>query len=64
MGEEPLDCSWCGSARSIEHGICQICMMEYPLETRIIHLPSERPERTTLITVDLAETEEELGVAE
>jgi hypothetical protein len=27
---EPLDCSWCGSALSIEHGVCQVCLMRFP----------------------------------
>lgn len=39
METERLDCSWCGSARSIEYGICQVCLMEFPLETKIIKLP-------------------------
>jgi hypothetical protein len=42
MGAESLDCTWCGSARSIEYGICQICLMEYPLETQVIPLPQDR----------------------
>ena len=42
MELEPLDCHWCGSARSIEFGICQVCLMEYPVETQIIELPTER----------------------
>lgn len=24
------DCTWCGSARSIEHDICQVCLMRFP----------------------------------
>jgi hypothetical protein len=39
---ELLDCHWCGSARSIEFGICQVCLMEYPVETKVIELPVER----------------------
>jgi hypothetical protein len=31
MNTDRLDCTWCGSAASIEHGICQVCLMEYPL---------------------------------
>ncbi len=27
---EPRDCSWCGSARSIEYGVCQVCLMRFP----------------------------------
>lgn len=61
MGEQRLDCNWCGSARSIEHGICQICLMEYPLETRVIQLPVERHEKkrvaisNTTVVLDDAE---------
>ncbi len=42
METERLDCTWCGSARSIEHGICQVCLMEFPLDTKIIKLPLDR----------------------
>jgi hypothetical protein len=31
MGEV-TDCTWCGSAGSIEFGICQVCLMPYPEE--------------------------------
>lgn len=27
---EPRDCTWCGSARSIEHDVCQVCLMRFP----------------------------------
>jgi len=27
---DPLDCTWCGSARSIEYGVCQVCLMRLP----------------------------------
>lgn len=27
---EPRDCTWCGSALSIEHGVCQVCLMRFP----------------------------------
>ena len=36
------DCPWCGSAQSIEHGLCQVCLMEFPVETTIIALPTPR----------------------
>lgn len=36
---ERLDCSWCDSVRSIEFGICQICLMEYPTESSVVELP-------------------------
>ena len=26
----PQDCTWCGSAQSIEYGICQVCLMRMP----------------------------------
>ena len=47
--EERADCTWCGSARSIEFGICQVCLMEYPLETKVIRLPLERTERRSSV---------------
>jgi hypothetical protein len=34
---EVTDCTWCGSAGSIEYGICQVCLMPYPNE--LIELP-------------------------
>lgn len=27
---ELRDCTWCGSARSIEHDVCQVCLMRFP----------------------------------
>ncbi|MFN2589327.1 MAG: hypothetical protein ABR518_00965 [Actinomycetota bacterium] len=27
---EVTDCTWCGSAGSIAHGMCQVCFMPYP----------------------------------
>ena len=27
---EARDCTWCGSARSIEHDVCQVCLMRFP----------------------------------
>ena len=42
MRTDRLDCSWCGSAASIEHGICQVCLMEYPVDTKVIRLPLGR----------------------
>ena len=48
LGEEPVvgaelfDCPWCGSAKSIEHGLCQVCLMEFDVETKIIQLPPRR----------------------
>lgn len=57
METERLDCSWCGSARSIEYGICQVCLMEYPLDTKIIHLPLGRLPRPTERILELDEPE-------
>lgn len=61
MEHDRLDCSWCGSARSIEYGICQVCLMEYPHETKIIPLPIERAVASRRV-IDL--TESEIGLAE
>lgn len=27
---EPRDCDWCGSAKSVERGVCQVCLMRFP----------------------------------
>jgi len=56
METERLDCDWCGSARSIEYGLCQVCLMEYPMDTRVILLPLERPSKISR-TVHLDEQE-------
>ncbi|MBI4729776.1 MAG: hypothetical protein HY775_09800 [Acidobacteria bacterium] len=42
MESELFDCTWCGSARSVEHGLCQVCLMEYPKKTQILRLPDAR----------------------
>ena len=42
MAGEPFDCPWCGSAKSIEHGLCQVCLMEFDVDTKIINLPPRR----------------------
>lgn len=39
MGADLFDCPWCGSAKSIEHGLCQVCLMEFDVDTKIIQLP-------------------------
>jgi hypothetical protein len=52
-----LDCHWCGSARSIEFGICQVCLMEYPVETKVIELPTER----TVVDLDAGVTISEIA---
>lgn len=60
MDTERLDCNWCGSARSIEHGICQVCLMEYPLETKILQLPLDgerRPQKRHAVVLDPVEAQ-------
>ncbi|MGH2783895.1 MAG: hypothetical protein ACRDJ1_01400 [Actinomycetota bacterium] len=42
MSAEIFDCPWCGSAKSIEHGLCQVCLMEFDVETKVINLPPRR----------------------
>ena len=42
MASELYDCPWCGSAKSIEHGLCQVCLIEFAVETKVIELPSRR----------------------
>ena len=46
MESERQDCTWCGSARSIDHGICQVCLMEYPLGAKILRLPLKQKRLT------------------
>ena len=43
VGVTLYDCPWCGSAKAIEHGLCQVCLMEYPVETKVITLPTTLP---------------------
>ena len=63
MRSDRLDCSWCGSAASIDHGLCQVCLMEYPLETKVITLPvGNAAKKNRRVTIDLNESE--VGVAE
>lgn len=63
MGEERLDCTWCGSARSIEHGMCQVCLMEYALDTQVIQLPVERdvPRRIMPLSTRALEPQSEVA---
>lgn len=56
MITDRLDCTWCGSAASIEHGICQVCLMEYPVDTKVIRLPLGRELRIRE-RLDMAEQE-------
>jgi len=51
MERSKPDCDWCGSAASIEYGVCQVCLMEYPNEATILKLPLE--ERTRRVQLDL-----------
>lgn len=63
MEEDRLDCSWCGSARSIEYGICQVCLMEYPLDTKVIPLPTARVVigKLTRRTIDLTDADADVA---
>jgi hypothetical protein len=45
MEDDRLDCGWCGSARSIEYGICQVCLMEYAVDTAVLTFPLERADQ-------------------
>lgn len=45
MENDRLDCGWCGSARSIEYGICQVCLMEYAVDTAVLRFPLDRPDQ-------------------
>ena len=40
MEPELLDCSWCGSAKSVENGLCQVCLMDYSQHAEVIPLPT------------------------
>jgi hypothetical protein len=64
MDADRLDCTWCGSAASIEYGICQVCLMEHPVNSKVIKLPLTREERAKprLRSINLAT--DEVGVAE
>lgn len=42
---EPGDCTWCGSAQSIEYGVCQVCLMRF----------SEGPEPEPQVVIELRE---------
>jgi len=52
------DCPSCGSAKSIEYGLCQVCLMEFPVETKVITLPPARlslePERERVVAPEAA----------
>lgn len=44
---ELRDCTWCGSAASIEYGVCQVCLMRFPDEDApsiVIRLPDQLEE--------------------
>jgi hypothetical protein len=43
IGVTLFDCPSCGSAKSIEHGLCQVCLVEFPVETKVITLPTALP---------------------
>lgn len=59
MATERHDCTWCGSASSVEYGVCQVCLMEFPNEAIVIKLPIEPVKRTVAI-----EPSSTAGVAE
>lgn len=63
MVDDRLDCGWCGSAASIEYGICQVCLMEYAADTDVIAFPLERPNQLARRR-SLVSTEERVRVAE
>lgn len=44
-GPELFDCHSCGSARSVEHGLCQVCLTEYREDTQVIPLPKAARDR-------------------
>ena len=49
MKTERYDCTWCGSAASVEYGVCQICLMEFPSRATVITLPAkDRPAQRTV----------------
>ncbi|MDQ3990982.1 MAG: hypothetical protein M3245_01555 [Actinomycetota bacterium] len=33
---ELRDCTWCGSAQSIENDLCQVCLMRFPPDERVV----------------------------
>lgn len=45
---ELRDCTWCGSAQSIEHGVCQVCLMRFTDVTEeeavVVLLPEPAPD--------------------
>jgi len=51
---ELRDCTWCGSAASIEYGVCQVCLM---------HLTEDEPPDRIVVALPFAdiEVEEEAG---
>ena len=48
MATERLDCTWCGSAASVEYGVCQVCLMEFPNDAEVISLPTKDDARRTI----------------
>lgn len=44
---EARDCSWCGSAKSVERGVCQVCLMRFPEpEKKVVDLADPSPQET------------------
>lgn len=44
VATELFDCPVCGSAQSIERGLCQVCLTEFGLDTKVIALPTRTAE--------------------
>jgi hypothetical protein len=57
VGAELYDCPWCGSAKSIDFGVCQVCLMEFPVETRVISLPTRSAAPIVLDAQETAKAE-------
>lgn len=60
---EPRDCTWCGSARSIEHDVCQVCLMRFPELQDADEVVVILQERDLQVHRTLSEEEEAAGTA-
>ena len=57
MATELFDCPACGSAQSIERGLCQVCLTEFRVNTQVIALPTRdaplpEPEKIEAVQAD------------
>lgn len=52
LNEPRANCAWCRSADSVEYGICQVCLAEYPLDTEIIDLAPTADRRAHIAPAD------------